>query len=188
MVANYNEILYDNERLTTPRLVLRKFKKEDAADIAEYASDAKTVEFLVWDGLNTIEQATAAIANVYWSRPGIFAIELAAEKKCIGCIDLRLVPEHEKAEFGYMLHRDYWGRGYMTEALTAVLELCFEKLELNRVESTHYVGNEGSGKVMEKCGMEFEGIAKQKEKIKGIFRDVVHYGIIAKRWRIPTKA
>ena len=65
----------------------------------------------------------------------------------------------------------------MTEALSAVLKLCFEKLKLNRVESTHYVGNEGSGKVMAKCGMKLEGVGKQEEKIKGVFRDVVHYGI-----------
>ena len=69
----------------------------------------------------------------------------------------------------------------MTEALSAVLNLCFEKLELNRVESTHYVGNEGSGRVMQKCGMKFEGMSPQKEKVKGVFVDMVHYGIIANR-------
>ena len=70
----------------------------------------------------------------------------------------------------------------MTEALSAVLRLCFEKLELNRVEATHYAGNEGSGRVMAKCGMELEGVGKQGEKIKGIFRDIVHYGITKTHW------
>ena len=70
----------------------------------------------------------------------------------------------------------------MTEALSAVLMLCFEKLELNRVEAGHYVGNEGSGRVMEKCGMELEGIGRQYEKIKGVFRDDVFYGITRDRW------
>lgn len=49
----------------------------------------------------------------------------------------------------------------MTEALSAVLELCFEKLALNRVELTRYAGNEGSGRVMEKCGMIKAGIGRQ---------------------------
>jgi ribosomal-protein-alanine N-acetyltransferase len=175
MKKNYNEILYENKTLHTPRLILRKFKKEDAADVLEYASDAETMRFLVWNGLSTVEDAVAAIVNVYWARAGIFAITL--EGKCIGCIDLRLCPEHERAGFGYVLNRAYWNRGYMTEALNAVLALCFEKLELNRVESMHYVGNEGSGAVMQKCGMKKEGVSPQQKKIKGVFQDVVHYGI-----------
>lgn len=52
----------------------------------------------------------------------------------------------------------------MTEALSAILQLCFDKLELNRVESTHYLGNEGSGKVMKKCGMQLEGIGRRGAK------------------------
>ena len=182
MVENYNEVLYDNETMVTKNLVLRKFLKEDAADVFEFGSDAETLEFLVWEGLKSVEEARAAIINYYWSRPGFFAIELQADQKCIGCIDLRIKAEHDKASFGYVLNRLYWGNGYMTESLSALLALCFEKLELNRVESTHYAGNEGSGRVMVKCGMEFEGVEKHKEKIKGIFRDVVQYGIIKERW------
>ncbi|MCL1845887.1 MAG: GNAT family N-acetyltransferase [Defluviitaleaceae bacterium] len=175
MVENYKEILYDNETLSTPRLTLRKFRKTDAEDVFEYGSDAETLEFLVWEGLKTADDAKVAIVNYYWSRPGFFAIE--REGKCIGCIDLRMLPEHEKATFGYVLNRAFWGQGYMSEALSAVLALCFEKLELNRVESEHYVGNEGSGRVMEKCAMQREGLSPQKEKIKGTFRDIVHYGL-----------
>lgn len=70
----------------------------------------------------------------------------------------------------------------MTEALLTILSFCFENLELNRVEATHYVGNEGSGKVMEKCGMKQEGIGMKEVKIKGVFHDVVHYGIIKENW------
>jgi ribosomal-protein-alanine N-acetyltransferase len=135
------------------------------------------MEFLIWDGVKTKDEAIAAITNFYWSKPGFYAIELTAEKKCIGCFALRLKPDHEKASFGYMLNKKYWGNGYMTETLTAILSLCFEKLELNRVESTHYKGNEASGRVMQKCGMKQEGIGIQQEKIKGVFRDTVHYGI-----------
>lgn len=70
----------------------------------------------------------------------------------------------------------------MTEALSAILQLCFDKLELNRVESTHYLGNEGSGKVMKKCDMQLEGIGRRGGKIKGIFHDVTHYAITREQW------
>jgi len=175
MVDNYMEIMYENETLTTPRLILRKFKKSDAPDILEYGSDPETLKFLVWDGLKTTEDAVAAIVNAYWSCPGFYAIEF--EGKCIGCMDIRLKPDHHKASFGYVLNRNYWGRGIMTEALAALLKFAFEKLKLNRVESCHYPGNEGSGRVMQKCGMIYEGTARQRELVKGVFQDTVHYAI-----------
>lgn len=182
VVNNYKEVLYDNEVLFTDRLILRKFTKKDIPDILEYGSDAETLEHLEWEGVKTADEAMKGITDYYWSTPGIFAIEHRNSNKCIGCIDLRVNPEHEKSGFGYVLNKAYWNRGYMTEALTVVLKLCFEKLSLNRVESCHYVGNEGSGKVMQKCGMELEGIGKQELKVKGKFKDVVRYGITKERW------
>jgi len=182
MVKNYNEILYDNETLLTDRLILRKFTKEDVPDVLEYGGDEEALRYLIWEGVRTVDEAQANIFDYYLSKPGIFAIELKNTGKCIGAIDLRIEPEHDKLSFGYVLNPKYWGMGYMTEVLAAVLELCFEKLDANRVEAQHYVGNEASGKVMAKCGMKLEGVAKQELKIKGILRDVCHYGITKEDW------
>jgi len=182
MVKNYNEILYDNETLFTERLILRKFTKEDAPDVLEWGSNEEALRYLSWQGVTTIDEAKAAIFDHNLSRPGIFAIELKETGECIGSLDLKIEPDHDKLVFGYVLKPAYWGKGYMTEALAAVLELCFEKLDANRVEALHYAGNVGSGKVMTKCGMKLEGIAKQGLKIKGIFHDVCHYGITKEDW------
>ena len=182
MIENYTEVLYDNETIDSKNILLRRFKKSDAGDMFEYSSDEETLKYLGWDALKTIDEAKISIIDFCWSKQGVFAIELKENKKMIGSIDLTVEPNHEKAILGCILNREYWGKGYMTEALSAVLRLCFEKLELNRVEAEHYVGNEGSGKVMAKCGMEIEGIFKQEIKVKGIFRDVVHYGITRERW------
>ena len=178
MVNNYNEALFQNETIVTERLILRKFALKDAEDIVEYGSDAETMEYLVWEGLNTIEEARAAIYDYYWSRNGIWAIEHAQSGKVIGAIDLRLDQQHDKAGFGYVLNRKFWNMGYATEALKAVLRVCFEELGLNRVESQHYAENPASGRVMEKAGMKREGCLVQSEKIKGVFRDCVRYGIV----------
>jgi len=72
----------------------------------------------------------------------------------------------------------------MSEALNLILDFSFSKLELNRVEATHYIGNEGSGRVMQKCGMRYEGTGIQEVKVKGIFYDVVHYAILREEWLI----
>ncbi|MCL1913714.1 MAG: GNAT family N-acetyltransferase [Eubacteriaceae bacterium] len=182
MVKNYLEILFDNETLGTKRLILRKATKGDAHDMLEYASDEETVRYLDWAGAKTIDEALEGIITFHWSQPGIWAIELRENSKCIGAISINVEPDHDKCSFGYVLNRNYWNKGYMTEALGAVLSLCFEKLELNRVEAIHYVGNEASGKVMEKNHMAFEGISIHGVKIKGVFRDVVRYGIIKEHW------
>jgi len=178
MVENYNEILHENETIETENLTLRKFRGSDAEDLYEYASDKEVMKYLTWSGVRTLEEAKGGIYNFLLSRPGIFAIELKENSKCIGTIDFRIIIEHERAEFGYMLNRNYWGRGIMSEALSAILALCFEKLELNRVDSGYFIGNEASGRVMEKCGMIKEGVARKALKAQGIFRDHVLMGIL----------
>ena len=182
MIENYLEVLYDNEMIETERLILRKSTKNDVLDMLEYASDDDTVKFLDWVGAKTEEEMLAGIINYHWSRPGIWAIELKKNRKCIGTIDIRIEPEHDKASFGYVLNRNYWNKGYMTEVLSVIIKFCFENLNLNRVEASHYIGNEASGKVMEKCGMTFEGVSIQGVKIKGVFRDVARYGITKEQW------
>lgn len=86
MVDNYIEILYDNEVLESEYIVMRKFKKEDANDVFEYGNDEETVKYLEWNGVKTIEAALKNIVEYYWSKPGIYALELKENKKCIGCI------------------------------------------------------------------------------------------------------
>ncbi|MCL1803952.1 MAG: GNAT family N-acetyltransferase [Eubacteriaceae bacterium] len=187
MVKNVNEVLYGNETINLKSITLRKFAANDYRDLYEYASDPQTLEYLVWDGLNSLQEAKDSIYNYYWSRPGIYAIEHNESKKCIGAIDIRPDLEHEKTSFGYVLNRSYWGRGYMSEALAAIIRLCFEKLELNRVEGYHFIGNEASGRVMAKCGMSLEGIMVQEMKVKGEFRDCAHYAITKCQWELLSQ-
>ena len=177
MVKNFNEILYQNETMKTERLILRRFRPEDAADMLEYASCPETVKTLEWDGAQTLEEVKAAIFNFSLSRPGIWAIEIEENGKMIGAIDIRLKHAHDKASFGYVINSKFWGRGYMTEALEEVMKLCFTKLNLNRMEASHYCDNPASGRVMEKVGMFKEGQGKQNEIVKGVFKNLVFYGL-----------
>ncbi|WP_099205745.1 GNAT family N-acetyltransferase [Scatolibacter rhodanostii] len=183
MVENYLEILYDNEVLEGERIRLRKFAKADVDDVFAYASDEEATKYLTWGPFEKKKQALHNITDFYWSRPGIYAIELKSENKCLGCIDICLNIKDEKCEFGYVLNRHYWGHGYMTEALNLILSLCFDKLDLNRVEALHYTPNIASGKVMQKCGMKHEGTFIQEVKVKGVFYDCEHYGITQEMWK-----
>lgn len=165
-------------QLETERLLLRLFTEADVEDVFEYASDPRVVEHLTWPVHKSIERTKKIVTESFINKAGVFAIVLKEEGKCLGAIDLRLDSDNRKVSFGYVLNRNYWNRGYMTEALGEIIRLTFQDLKLNRIEATHYTGNEGSGRVMEKCGMKREGMGKEEVKIKGHFRDVVHYGLV----------
>ena len=183
MIKNYNEILYANQTIECKNIILRKAKIEDAQTVLDKGTDPEVLKYIIWPGLNTIEEARESIFNFFWSRPGIWMIEDKASGRCAGDIGINLMPAHEKVGMMYSLSREFWARGIMTEALAAVIDLCFEKLELNRVEAAHIAGNIGSGRVMKKCGMVKEGVAVQSMKVKGAFVDMVSYGITREMWK-----
>lgn len=186
-MIDYTQILEQHTLLESDRLLLRPFSLADAEDVYLYASDELVTKYLTWPALKELSESLEVVKTYYLDKPGIFAIELKSESKCIGCIDLRLFNEHDKASFGFVLNRYYWNKNYMTEALNLILDLSFSKLSLNRVDATHYVGNEGSGRVMQKCGMRYEGTGLQEVKIKGTYFDVVHYAILKDQWMNPSQ-
>ncbi len=162
--------------IVTLRLLLRQFNSEDAPGVLAFAGDPEAIRHLIWRGVTNLDEARNVI-DFYYRPKGVYALVLRETGMCIGSFALNLDAENEKATFGYVLNRDYWNKGYMTEALRAVISMCFEQLAINRVESSHFIGNEASGRVMEKCGMRKEGLCLQEFKVKGAFRDAVHYGI-----------
>ena len=182
MKKNHNEILYTSAPIETQRLLLRRPMPEDATAILEYGSDKKVLEHLLWAGVSNLEEARVSLYDYLIPNLGCFMIEVKDTQHCIGSFDLRLNPQHNKASFGFCLNSKHWGQGYMTETLQAMLQLCFERLELNRVEASCYYGNEGSGRVQEKCGMLLEGYAHQAVLVKGSYRDEYYYGITKERW------
>ncbi len=182
MVENVDMVLEKTVEIPTPRLRLRRFTPADASAVFEYASDAETVRYLIWEGVKTRDEAALCIENVYMRDNGYFAIALREGNRCVGCFDIRLDTENEKAGFGYVLRRDMWNQGYATEVLRAVVDFCFDVLELNRVAGDHFSENPASGRVMEKSGLRYEGLARAEMKVKGAFIDFAHYAILREDW------
>lgn len=179
---DYKEQIYlamANSELETSRLILRYATENDTDDMFEFGKDEQTVEHLTWGPLIEPQEALKAIRELYLPNPFQFIIADKADNRCIGGIDIRINEKHQKCEFGYVLNRAYWRRGYMSEVLDIMIKLAFGRLKLNRVEGDYFVGNEASGRVMEKCGMNMEGVSLEGAFIKGKFRDVVHYGLTA---------
>ena len=87
-----------------------------------------------------------------------------------------------RREVGYSRSKLYWNQNIATEALSCIIHYAFDSLKLNRVEAMHDVDNPSSGRVMQKCGMLFEGTLRQKVLNKGQYRDVNLYAILRKDW------
>lgn len=159
--------LFDKSpRIETKRLILRRMRVGDAADMFDYAKRPEVTKYLLWAPHEDIEYTKNYMRQVergykqgnFWD----FGVVLKENGRLIGtCGFARLDKANATAEAGYVLNPDYWGRGLAAEALSSVIRMGFELYELNRIESRYMVGNSQSRRVMEKCGMEFEGILRQ---------------------------
>jgi len=151
----------------------------DAEDMHDYASDEETTYF-VFDRHTSIEKTEEAIVDYFLTDPfGKFGIELKETGRMIGTIDLRVKDECHRGVIGYTLNKGYQGNGYMTEAGQAVLAFAFDTLKLDCVAALHDERNRASGKVMERLGMQREGILRHVGKWKkGEYFNDVYYSIL----------
>ncbi len=151
--------------LRTDRLLLRPPEPSDAEAIYDaYATDSEVTRFVLWRPHKRVEETRAFLKEAAraWDGgrrfPWVILLRDAAEDSLIGMVELRLAGH--RADLGYVLARDAWGRGYMTEALRAVLETAFAVRDVRRVAAYCHVENVGSARVMEKAGMEREGLLR----------------------------
>ena len=106
--------------------------------------------------------------------------EADQSRQLIGTVGLAISDFDHQAEIGYWLGRDYWGQGFCTEAVIAVLDYGFETLGLNRIFAQHIARNGASARVLEKAGFSKEGILRQHARKWGVFEDVICYGMLCK--------
>lgn len=149
--------------LQTPRLILRKLAIADAEDVFAYTSDPQVTTYTLWDVHQSIEDTYKYLNDIalelYRSGMGItWGIIEKKSGKLIGTCSLHSTPAHRRAELGYTLARDYWGQGLMTEAAKSAIAFGFHVMQLLRIQAYCAVENKASARVLEKAGMEFEGI------------------------------
>lgn len=111
------------------------------------------------------------------------AIAPAAEpNSIIGAMGLAIKPQHARGELGYWIAATHWGKGYATEAARAFVDYAFFNLSLHRVQAQHLVRNPASGRVMQKLGMQLEGVLRESLRKWDRFEDVACYAIIDNEW------
>jgi ribosomal-protein-alanine N-acetyltransferase len=179
------KIFRDLPRIATKDLILRKLKLSDTLDIFEYASRPEVSHYTIWDRHKTKNDTKVflkyALRCSGKGLPVSWAIVHKKDKKVIGTAGVETYDEkHKCAGLGYVLSPEYWNRGYVTEAVTGIIDFIFKKLEPNRVEAVCDINNTASARVMEKSGMKYEGVLRQRiATVKGTVHDVKIYAITA---------
>ena len=163
--------------LETERLILRKILVSDAEDMFEYSKDQTITKYLTWsphpDKYYTVDYIKFITRKYKTGDFRDWAVIDKSTGKMIGTCGFTSVDlQNKKAEIGYVYNSAFWGRGIAPEALLAVIDFGFEKLDLNRIEGRFMVENTASRRVMEKCGMTFEGVYRQLLLVKEKYRDV----------------
>lgn len=170
------------ESIQTGRLLLRRYHEGDAADIyRNYAADERVARFLTWRPYTDVAEVERFVAaQIFAYSNNMYDWVMEYEGQVVGNISVTTMDERNEAcEIGYCLGHDFWGKGIMTEAVTAVLGYLFGRVGFNRVMAKHDVENPASGKVMQKCGMAYEGRLRQAYlRHDGSYSDALLYSIL----------
>ena len=148
--------------IKTERLILRPWKKSDLKDFFEYASTPGLGEMAGWPHHQSME-TSRRVLQAFVSDKNVFAIVYRRNRKVIGSIGLHVSWANEDDRFkhlvikdiGYALSKNYWGRGLTPEAVSAVIECCFDYFGIDALTCGHFKVNDQSRRVIEKCGFSF---------------------------------
>ena len=146
--------------IETERLILRAFKQTDLESFYEYASVEGVGEMAGWKHHESIDESRK-IMDSFINNDKVFAICLKENNKVIGSIGIEKYgledaltefKNYRGRELGYVLSKDYWGKGLMPEAVNAVIEYLFNELDYDFLLCGYYNFNERSKRVQTKCG------------------------------------
>jgi len=163
-------------QISTQRLILREIKAEDTLSIYELLSNSEVIKYDSFDLFTSIKQAEDIInwfSQEYKNKKAIFwGISLIDDSKIIGFCKCEIEIPKVRADFGYDLRPEYWNNGIMCEALKAIVEFTFSKLQVNRIEATVSIENKASIRVLQKIGFTVEGILRERSYWRGSFYDM----------------
>jgi ribosomal-protein-alanine N-acetyltransferase len=188
MLSSLNLNFHPFPILYTERLVLKSITKNDANDIFKMRSDKKVMQFISRPMSATVNDALEYITKLQESLNGKYgitwAVSLRDDNNIIGTIGFwRIEKEHYRAEIGYMLSKDFHGKGIMHEAMQPVLDYGFNVMKLHSVEADADPNNIASIKLLEKNNFVREAYLKENYYFNGEFFDTVIYSLLVQNFR-----
>lgn len=171
--------------LETERLILRQFKEADIpVGYRNWMSDEKVTEHLRWPTHTSVgvsEKVVKGWIEAY-EKPHFYQWAIVLKEighEPIGSIGVVQQSDRiEMVHIGYCIGSKWWNKGITSEALAALIPFFFEEVGVNRIESLHDPNNPGSGKVMKKCGLKYEGTLRQGDFSNQGIIDACVYGML----------
>lgn len=173
------------DTIQTRRLLLRPFELGDVDDVFAYARDEEWSRYLrmLPRPYERIHAEQFIARQILLDRVRHVAWAVVVEGRVVGGIGLRFDFENRRAELGYSIARDEWGKGYCSEAAEAVIDAAFRtRADLIRVHARADARNGASQRVMEKVGMTKEGVHRQGRVERGEVFDEAWYSILREEW------
>ena len=176
------------ERLETERLVLRVRTVVDVVDIFDYASRPEVSYPAGFPPVKSLEDEIYYLEHILPERneknnlPAGYGIVVKGTETIIGSVDFNHRHEDDVLEIGYTLHPDYWGRGYVPEAASALIDLGFKDLGLHKIELVCFGSNVQSQRVAEKLGFTLEARIRDRKDAQGNRCDSLIYGLLRSEW------
>lgn len=170
--------------LATERLTLRRFEIEDAENMFyNWANDPEVTKYLTWPTHESVEVTETVVKEWVASYENKefyqWAIELNDLEQPIGSIGaIKVDDKTGTVEIGYCIGKEFWNKGYTTEALREIIRFFIVEVGAGRVASYHDSNNPNSGKVMASAGMEYEGTLRKADYNNQGICDAVYYSKI----------
>jgi len=175
-------------RLAASRVALRWLTDADIDALYGIFSDPTVMRYWSTLPMSDIAQAEKLVADIHegfraqrFFQWGVVRLE---DDRIIGTCTLFAINEAQgRGEVGYGLGQAYWGRGYMNEALKALIGFAFGTLGMRRLEADIDPRNAGSLHALERLGFRREGLLRERWKVNGELQDSVVLGLLSHEWR-----
>lgn len=174
--------------LAGERIRLRGFREDDLHDLYAVHSDVEVMRYWSFPAWTELSQARERLANASAGRDAerllCWAIADRDDDRVIGGVTLFAIDRAQgRAEIGYSLRSDQWGRGLAREALRLALAHAFDTLGLRRVEADIDPRNTRSCGLAERMGFVREGVLRERWLVADALQDSAMYGLLARDWR-----
>lgn len=173
--------------LETERLILCEIIQTDASAVLKIRGDYEVTRYNIGQAYTSVTQALDLIKGMTRrfneGNELRWGITLRDENEVIGMVGFNYWHHWDhRASVGYDLARAHWGKGFMPEALRAVLCFGFERMELNRIEADVSAVNAASIRVLEKVGFRQEGVMREQYFEEGVYYDLLMYSILKREF------
>ncbi len=173
--------------LRTPRLDLRAPELRDAAHLFEVFREPEVMRYWSSPPMQSVADGEALVTrNQGYNADGTgygWVIERREDARVIGTLSLfHFSEQNDRAEIGYALGRAEWGKGYMNEALTALIEFAFGAMDLRRLEADTDPRNAPSIRALERLGFLREGLLRERWIVVGEVCDTAFLGLLRSDW------